>query len=107
MVKAVQDAREQGGTSQEIMNRLKKFGEDWAKDVLEDMAEEAAEAVAEMVGELLLILLCVICTELRDQGRLPAHIWEADIRFTEHLLTTEYGRTARAGYLLWAPWVVK
>ncbi len=43
----------------------------------------------------------VICSELRRQGLLPDHIWEAD---------EEYGKTVspdmRAGYLMWAePWV--
>ncbi|MCR9215303.1 MAG: hypothetical protein NXI13_16420 [Proteobacteria bacterium] len=43
----------------------------------------------------------VICTELRRQGLLPDHIWEADERYAKTV-----SANIRAGYLLWArPWV--
>lgn len=45
-------------------------------------------------------------TEPHRQGRLPQHIFEADHTFTAQLASTEYGRTAHRGYMLWAQHVV-
>jgi len=71
-------------------------------------AAEAAEALdgLEDVAEVV-VIVTVICTELHRQGRMPEHIFQADERFTKALDTSEYGRVARSGYLLWGRPVVR